>query len=122
MMNDMTPAGQEETSGLGNIQEHRVVVKKTRNTRFRAHLSITVILPALTYASETWTLPKEEESAVRVIERRIERVMLEVSRFTQVKEGFEVHSYVKGQRSEMLLHIPIKAKLRVLTTIVGPEP
>ncbi|KAK6758205.1 hypothetical protein RB195_015809 [Necator americanus] len=35
------------------------VVKKTRKTRFRAHLFNTTVLPALTYASETWASRKK---------------------------------------------------------------
>ncbi|KAK6764967.1 hypothetical protein RB195_025051 [Necator americanus] len=34
------------------------VVKKTRNTRLRVHLLSTTVLPALTYASETWAFRK----------------------------------------------------------------
>ncbi|KAE9415540.1 hypothetical protein Angca_009975, partial [Angiostrongylus cantonensis] len=47
------------------------VVKRTKNTRLRAHLFDSTVLPALTYASETWSL--------------LERTMLEISRFTQVR-------------------------------------
>ncbi|KAK6749339.1 hypothetical protein RB195_001758 [Necator americanus] len=62
------------------------VVKKTRNIRLRAHLFNTTVFPALTYASETWAFRKQEEN-VSVIECAIERVMLGVSRFTQVRDG-----------------------------------
>ncbi|KAE9417218.1 hypothetical protein Angca_004186, partial [Angiostrongylus cantonensis] len=43
------------------------VVKRTMNTRLRAYLFYSTVLPALTYASETWSL--------------------RVSRFTQVRDG-----------------------------------
>ncbi|KAE9415054.1 hypothetical protein Angca_009020, partial [Angiostrongylus cantonensis] len=43
------------------------VVKRTKNTRLRAHLFDSTVLPALTYASETWSL--------------------RASRFTQVRDG-----------------------------------
>ncbi|KAE9414848.1 hypothetical protein Angca_005446, partial [Angiostrongylus cantonensis] len=49
------------------------VVKRTKNTRLRAHLFDSTVLPALTYASETWSL--------------LERTMLGVSGFTQVRDG-----------------------------------
>ncbi|KAE9419684.1 hypothetical protein Angca_005009, partial [Angiostrongylus cantonensis] len=39
----------------------------------RAHLFDLTVLPALTYASETWSL--------------LERTMLVLSRFTQIKDG-----------------------------------
>ncbi|KAK6755981.1 hypothetical protein RB195_014398 [Necator americanus] len=97
--------GQNKTS----IQERRE--KRIRNTRLRAHLCNTTVLPVLTYASETWAFCKQEESAISVIEREIEMVMLGVTRFTQVKERFEVHSYVTDRRSKTLPHMPRRAKL-----------
>ncbi|KAK6752321.1 hypothetical protein RB195_003627 [Necator americanus] len=75
------------------------VVKKTRNTRLRAHLFNTTVLPALTYASETWAFRKQEENVVSIIERAIERVMLGVSRFTQVRDG--IRSPLLRQRSKI---------------------
>ncbi|KAE9417947.1 hypothetical protein Angca_007323, partial [Angiostrongylus cantonensis] len=60
------------------------VVKRTKNTRLRAHLFDSTVLPALTYASETWSL--------------LERTMLEVSRFTQVRDG--IRSSDLRQRSK----------------------
>ncbi|KAK6735762.1 hypothetical protein RB195_018789 [Necator americanus] len=42
-------------------------IKKTRNTRLRAHLFNTTVLPALTYASETWAFRKQEENATRAV-------------------------------------------------------
>ncbi|KAK6738265.1 hypothetical protein RB195_020399 [Necator americanus] len=75
------------------------VVKKTRNTRLRAHLFNTTVLPALAYASETWAFRKQEENAVSVIERAIERVMVGVSRFTQVRDG--IRSSLLRQRSKI---------------------
>nr|CDJ85076.1 Endonuclease exonuclease phosphatase domain containing protein [Haemonchus contortus] len=63
------------------------VVKKTKNIRLRAHLFDTAVLPALTYASETWTLRKQDEHAVSVIQRALERAMLGISLYTQVQKG-----------------------------------
>ncbi|KAE9421507.1 hypothetical protein Angca_004780, partial [Angiostrongylus cantonensis] len=56
------------------------VVKRTKNTRLRAHLFDSTVLPALTYASETWT-------------------MLGVYRFTQVRDG--IRSSDLRQRSKI---------------------
>ncbi|KAK6761970.1 hypothetical protein RB195_022897 [Necator americanus] len=75
------------------------VVKKTRNTRLCAHLFNTTVLPALTYASETRAFRKQEENAVSVTERAIERVILGVSRFTQVRDG--IRSSLLRQRSKI---------------------
>ncbi|KAE9420571.1 hypothetical protein Angca_003906, partial [Angiostrongylus cantonensis] len=61
------------------------VVKRRKNTRLRAHLFDSTVLPALTYASETWSL--------------LERTMLAVSRFTQVRDG--IRSSDLRQRSKI---------------------
>ncbi|KAE9418559.1 hypothetical protein Angca_009873, partial [Angiostrongylus cantonensis] len=53
------------------------VVKRTKGTRLRAHLFDSTILPALTYAPETWSLRKQNEGSLSVIERAVERTMLE---------------------------------------------
>ncbi|KAE9419497.1 hypothetical protein Angca_004327, partial [Angiostrongylus cantonensis] len=63
------------------------VVKRTKNTRLRAHLFDSTVLPALSYASKTWSLLKQDERSLSVIERVVERTMLGVSRFTQVRDG-----------------------------------
>ncbi|KAE9415989.1 hypothetical protein Angca_008553, partial [Angiostrongylus cantonensis] len=63
------------------------VVKRTKNTRLRTYLFDSTVLPALTYASETWSLSKQDERSLSVIERAVERTMLGVSRFTQVRDG-----------------------------------
>ncbi|KAE9417160.1 hypothetical protein Angca_009686, partial [Angiostrongylus cantonensis] len=55
------------------------VVKRTKNTRLRAHLFDSMVLPALTYASETWSL--------------------RVSRFTQAIDG--IRSSDLRQRSKI---------------------
>ncbi|KAE9420290.1 hypothetical protein Angca_004964, partial [Angiostrongylus cantonensis] len=39
------------------------VVKRTKNSRLRAHLFDSTVLPALTYASETWSLQRLESFA-----------------------------------------------------------
>ncbi|KAE9415055.1 hypothetical protein Angca_009017, partial [Angiostrongylus cantonensis] len=75
------------------------VVKRTKNTRLRAHLFDSTVLPALTYASETWSLRKEDERSLSVIEGAVERTMLGVSGFTQVKDG--IRSSDLRQRSKI---------------------
>ncbi|KAE9420788.1 hypothetical protein Angca_003934, partial [Angiostrongylus cantonensis] len=68
----------------GAFKSTEEVVKKTKNIRLRAHLFESTVLPALTYASETWSL--------------LERTMLGVSRFTQVRDG--IRSSDLRQRSK----------------------
>ncbi|KAK6749058.1 hypothetical protein RB195_001583 [Necator americanus] len=76
MMNDPTPElERRRRADWGAYKSIEGVAKKTRNIRLRAHLFNTTVLPALTYASETWAFRKQEENAVSVIERAIERVM-----------------------------------------------
>ncbi|KAK6739655.1 hypothetical protein RB195_008260 [Necator americanus] len=99
MMNDLTPElGRRRRAAWGAYKKIEDVVKKTRNTWLRAHLFNTTVLPVLTYASETWAFRKQEENAVSVIERAIERV-LGVSRFTQVRDG--IQSSLLRQRSKI---------------------
>ncbi|KAK6730244.1 hypothetical protein RB195_006981 [Necator americanus] len=63
-----------------------------------AHLFNTTVIPAFTYASEIWAFLKPKENAMSVIEREIERVMLGVSGFTQVRDG--IRSSLLRQRSK----------------------
>ncbi|KAK6727586.1 hypothetical protein RB195_005337 [Necator americanus] len=62
MMNE-EELGRRRRAVWGAYKSIEDVVKKTRNTRLRAHLFNTTVLPALTYASETWAFRKQEENA-----------------------------------------------------------
>ncbi|KAK6760827.1 hypothetical protein RB195_022044 [Necator americanus] len=100
MMDNLTPElGRRRRAAWGMYKSIGNVVKKTRKTRLCSHLCNTTVLPALTYASETWAFRKQEENAVNVIERAIERVMLGVSRFVQLREG--IRSSLLRQRSKI---------------------
>ncbi|KAE9415234.1 hypothetical protein Angca_005053, partial [Angiostrongylus cantonensis] len=57
------------------------------------------VLPALTYASETWSLRKHDERSLNVIKSAVERTMLGVSCFTQVRDG--IRSSDLRQRSKI---------------------
>ncbi|KAE9420680.1 hypothetical protein Angca_006426, partial [Angiostrongylus cantonensis] len=74
-------------------------VKRTRNPRLRTHLFDSTVLSALTYASETWSLRKQDERSLSVIERVVERTMLVVSRFTQERDG--IRSFDLRMRSKI---------------------
>nr|CDJ85629.1 endonuclease-reverse transcriptase [Haemonchus contortus] len=92
MMNDLAPLLAPELSrrkraAWGAFKNIEGVVKKTKNIRLRAHLFDTAVLPALAYASETWTLRKQDEHAVSFIQRAVERTMLGISLYTQVQKG-----------------------------------
>ncbi|EYC26254.1 hypothetical protein Y032_0010g1047 [Ancylostoma ceylanicum] len=69
------------------------------NTQLRAHLFNTTVLPALTHTLETWALRKQDEIAVSVIERSVERVMLGMTRLTQV--GARIRSSTLRQQSKI---------------------
>ncbi|EYC44434.1 hypothetical protein Y032_0461g1875 [Ancylostoma ceylanicum] len=88
MMSDLAPElGRRKRGAWGAYKSIKDVVKKTKNTRLRAHLFDIMVLPALTYASETWALRKQDENAVSAVERSIERVMLGLTCLTQVRVG-----------------------------------
>ncbi|KAE9415634.1 hypothetical protein Angca_007757, partial [Angiostrongylus cantonensis] len=78
----------------GALESIEDVVKKKKNTRHRTHLFDSTVLPALTYASETWSLRKQNERLLIVIERAVERTMLGVS---QMKDDvlYAKHSRIK---------------------------
>ncbi|EYC32110.1 hypothetical protein Y032_0003g1405 [Ancylostoma ceylanicum] len=68
MMNDLAPElERRKRAACGAYKGIEDVVKKTKNARLRAHLFNTTVLPALTCASEVWTLCKQDEHAVSVI-------------------------------------------------------
>ncbi|KAE9417050.1 hypothetical protein Angca_003171, partial [Angiostrongylus cantonensis] len=75
------------------------VVKKTKNTRLRAHLFDSTVLPTLTYASNTCSLRKQDERSLSVTERAVERTVLGVSCFTQMRDGIRCSDL--RQRSEV---------------------
>ncbi|KAK6738359.1 hypothetical protein RB195_020461 [Necator americanus] len=84
------------------------LVKKTKNSRLRAYFFNATVLPALAYPSETWAFRKQEENVVNVIERAVERVLLGVSLFVQVREG--IRSFLLRQRSKTPPRLPRKVK------------
>ncbi|KAE9414312.1 hypothetical protein Angca_009944, partial [Angiostrongylus cantonensis] len=58
------------------------VVKRRKNTRLRANLFESTVFPVLRYVSETWSLRRQGERSLSVIERAVERTMLGVSQYT----------------------------------------
>ncbi|KAE9421398.1 hypothetical protein Angca_007300, partial [Angiostrongylus cantonensis] len=86
-------------SGLGAFKSIEGLVKRTKNTRLRVHLFDSTVLPALTYASEIWSLRKQDERSLSVTERAVERTMLGVSRFAQLRDG--IRSSDLRQRSKI---------------------
>uniref|UniRef100_A0A0K0D4A2 Reverse transcriptase domain-containing protein n=1 Tax=Angiostrongylus cantonensis TaxID=6313 RepID=A0A0K0D4A2_ANGCA len=100
MMNDLAPElSRRKRAAWGAFKSIEDVVKRTKNTRRSAHLFDSTVLPALTYASETRSLRKQDERSLSVIERAVERTTLGVSRFTQVRDG--IRSSDLRQRSKI---------------------
>ncbi|KAE9421639.1 hypothetical protein Angca_006376, partial [Angiostrongylus cantonensis] len=70
----------------GAFKSIEVVVKRTKNIRLCGHLFNTMVAPALAYALEIWSLRKQDQRSLSVIERAVERTILGISRFTQVRD------------------------------------
>ncbi|VDP53912.1 unnamed protein product, partial [Heligmosomoides polygyrus] len=86
--NNLAPElSKRQRAAWGAFKRVEEVVEKTKNVRLRAQLIDSTVLPALTYASETWAIRKQDEHAISVAQRIIERTMLGVTRLTQVREG-----------------------------------
>ncbi|XGW15455.1 hypothetical protein V3C99_001155 [Haemonchus contortus] len=129
MMNDVAPKlSRRKRAAWGALKNIEGVVKKTKNIQLRTHLFDTAVLPALTYASEIWTLRKQDEHAVCVIQRAVERTMLGISLYTQVQKGIRSSSSVGDRRSGMPLVTPRDRRsggpdtLCDIVMTVGPGP
>ncbi|KAE9414475.1 hypothetical protein Angca_006199, partial [Angiostrongylus cantonensis] len=88
------------------------VVKRTKNTQLPAHLFDSTLLPALTYASETWSLGKQDEGSLSVIELTVETTMLGVSSFTQVRDGIRSTDLRQGSKIKDAVLYAKQSKIR----------
>ncbi|VDM54622.1 unnamed protein product [Angiostrongylus costaricensis] len=97
VMNDLaTELSRKKRAAWGAFKSIEDVVK---NTRLRAHLFDPTVLPVLTHALETWSLRKQDERSLSVIERAVERTMLGAPRVTPVRDG--IRSSDLRQRSKI---------------------
>ncbi|VDM60171.1 unnamed protein product [Angiostrongylus costaricensis] len=100
MMNDLAPElSRRKRAPWGAFKSIEDVVRRTKNTRLRAHFSDSAVLPALTCVLETWSLRKQDERSLSVIEGAVERTTLGVSRSTQVRH--RIRSSDPLQRSKI---------------------
>ncbi|VDM61441.1 unnamed protein product [Angiostrongylus costaricensis] len=99
-LNDLTPGlSRRKRAAWGTFKSIEDVVKRTKYTRLCAHLFGSTVLPALTHASETWSLRKQDERSLNVIERAVERTMVAVFRSTQgLDPKLRSASTIKNQR------------------------
>ncbi|VDO49307.1 unnamed protein product [Haemonchus placei] len=75
-MNDLAPVlSRRKRAARGAFTSTEGVVNMTNNIRHRPHLFDTAVLPALTYASEIWTLRKQDQNAASVTQRAVGWVM-----------------------------------------------
>ncbi|VDM54478.1 unnamed protein product [Angiostrongylus costaricensis] len=79
VMNDLAPEpSRRKRAACGAFKSIDDIVKKAMNTRLRANLFDSTVLPTLTHASKIWSLRKRDEGSLSVIERAVERTMLGV--------------------------------------------
>ncbi|KAK6736765.1 hypothetical protein RB195_019454 [Necator americanus] len=72
MMNDLTSElGRRKRAGWGAFKSIEAVVKRIKNIRLRVHLFNTTVLPASTYASETWASMRKMRSASKNAELKV---------------------------------------------------
>uniref|UniRef100_A0A0K0D7N8 Reverse transcriptase domain-containing protein n=1 Tax=Angiostrongylus cantonensis TaxID=6313 RepID=A0A0K0D7N8_ANGCA len=113
MINGLAPElSRRKRAAWGAFKSLEDVVKRTKNTGLRAHIFDSTVLPALTYASETWSLRKQDERSLSVIERAVERTMLGVSRFTQVGDGIRSSDLCQRSKIKDAVLYAKKSKIR----------
>ncbi|KAE9416976.1 hypothetical protein Angca_003595, partial [Angiostrongylus cantonensis] len=96
----------------GSFKSIEGVVKRTKNTRLRAHLFDSTVLSALTCVSETWSLRKQDERSLSVIKRAAERTMVGVSRFTQVRDGIRSSDLLQRSKIKDAVLYAKQSKIR----------
>ena len=81
MNNDITSEiSRRRKAGWAAFNKYReVILDKRLDAQIRSHIFNTHVLPALTYASETWNTTKSEEERLAVTQRAMERAMCRVS-------------------------------------------
>ncbi|VDM64587.1 unnamed protein product [Angiostrongylus costaricensis] len=100
VLNDLTPElSRIKQSAWKAFKSIEDVVKRTRNTQLHARVYDSTVLPALTYASETWSLSKQDERSLDVNERTVKRAMPGVSHSKLVSDG--IRSYELRQLSRI---------------------
>jgi len=108
----------------------RSILAGKASRELRARLYNTVVLPAMTYGCETWTITKTEEQMLKVSQRAMERAMLritikdkvkceEIRRLSQVKD---IITEITRSKMRWAGHVVRMADNRWTTRILGWYP
>ncbi|VDM60388.1 unnamed protein product [Angiostrongylus costaricensis] len=112
VMNEFSPElNRRKRTAWVAFESNEDVVKRTKNTQLRSYLFDSTVLSTLTYASETWSLRKQDEKSLSFIEHAVERTTL-VSRFSQVKDG--IRSSDLRQRSKIKDAVLYAKQLKIM--------
>ena len=77
---------QRITSGWRKFREHRYFLKYRKiPICLKRKIMNTVILPPMTYGSETWALTKHKEKKPAVAQRSMERLLLNITKRDKIR-------------------------------------
>ena len=68
MSNDLPELQRRRKAGWAGFGTIRTVTDATNDSRLKSELFNSTVLPALTYASETWALAKAHENKIKTIQ------------------------------------------------------
>ncbi|VDM58419.1 unnamed protein product [Angiostrongylus costaricensis] len=113
MMNDLAPElNRRKRVAWEAFKSIGEVVRKTKNSQLRAHLFDSTVLPALTYASETWSMREQHERSFSFIEHEVERTTLGASRIEQVGDGIRSSDHrLRSKIKDAVLYDSVEDKV-----------
>lgn len=107
MTNDLMPElRRRRRAGWAAFGTIRHVMEATRDANLKAHLFNSNVLPALSYASETWALTKVHENKIKVIQAALERRLVGLTLWNQRR--LNLHNEDVRNRSQvkdMMVHV-----------------
>uniref|UniRef100_A0A0K0D3K7 Reverse transcriptase domain-containing protein n=1 Tax=Angiostrongylus cantonensis TaxID=6313 RepID=A0A0K0D3K7_ANGCA len=119
MMNNLAQElNRRKRAAWGAFKSIEDVVKRTKNTRLCAHLFESTFLPVLTYASETWSLRKQDERSLSITECAVDKVMIAVSRFIRVREGIRSSDLRERSKNKDAVMYAKQSKIRCVGQVM----